>query len=298
MTAYDRLATRFARIATIDEASSVLGWDAATMMPPGGGAARGDQLAVLAGMSHSLLVAPAVGDDLAAAEATHGARSLVGRQPPADAPRPHPRDRDAARSGRGAGARQFRLREGLARGAAAVGFRAGAPASGGGGAAGARGGGGAGAGRGPRPVRRADGRLPARHARGRHRSGLRRLRGVPAPRRCRGRRSGRPAARHRCGRPGPFPVAVQEALCRRLAERLGLDFDHARLDRSAHPFSGGTPTDVRITTRYDEADFTQAVLARGARDRARAVRARPARRRMRASRSARRPAWRRMKASR
>ena len=60
---------------------------------------------------------------------------------------------------------------------------------------------------------------------------------------------------------GPFPVAAQEALCRRLSERLGLDFAHARLDRSAHPFSGGTPTDVRITTRYDEADFTQAVMA-------------------------------------
>jgi carboxypeptidase Taq len=56
-------------------------------------------------------------------------------------------------------------------------------------------------------------------------------------------------------------VATQEALCRQLAERLGLDFDHARLDRSAHPFSGGTQTDVRITTRYDEVDFTQAVLA-------------------------------------
>ncbi len=38
---------------------------------------------------------------------------------------------------------------------------------------------------------------------------------------------------------GPFPVATQEALCRRLSERIGLDFDHARLDRSAHPFSGG-----------------------------------------------------------
>jgi carboxypeptidase Taq len=54
---------------------------------------------------------------------------------------------------------------------------------------------------------------------------------------------------------------VQEALCRRLSERLGLDFAHARLDRSAHPFSGGTPTDVRITSRYNEANFTQAVLA-------------------------------------
>ena len=70
MTAYDRLAARFARIATIGEASSLLGWDAATMMPPGGGAARGDQLAVLAGVSHSLLVAPVVGEDLAEAEAT------------------------------------------------------------------------------------------------------------------------------------------------------------------------------------------------------------------------------------
>ena len=69
MNAYDRLADRFARIATLGEASSVLNWDAATMMPPGGGAARGDQLAVLAGLSHSLLVAPVVGDDLAAAEA-------------------------------------------------------------------------------------------------------------------------------------------------------------------------------------------------------------------------------------
>jgi carboxypeptidase Taq len=55
-------------------------------------------------------------------------------------------------------------------------------------------------------------------------------------------------------------VAAQEALCRRLSARLGLDFTHARLDRSAHPFSGGTPTDVRITTRYDPADFAQAVL--------------------------------------
>jgi carboxypeptidase Taq len=60
---------------------------------------------------------------------------------------------------------------------------------------------------------------------------------------------------------GPFPIDAQEALCRRLSERLGLDFTHARLDRSAHPFSGGTQSDVRITTRYQESDFTQAVLA-------------------------------------
>ena len=52
MTAYDRLTDRFTRIATIGEAGAMLGWDAAAMMPPGGGAARGDQLAVLAGVAH------------------------------------------------------------------------------------------------------------------------------------------------------------------------------------------------------------------------------------------------------
>jgi carboxypeptidase Taq len=59
---------------------------------------------------------------------------------------------------------------------------------------------------------------------------------------------------------GPFPAGQQEALCRRIAALAGLDFDHARLDRSAHPFCGGTPTDVRITTRYDEADYARALM--------------------------------------
>ena len=59
---------------------------------------------------------------------------------------------------------------------------------------------------------------------------------------------------------GPFPVAAQEALCRMLSARAGLDYNHARLDQSAHPFSGGTPTDVRITTRYDETDFTSSLM--------------------------------------
>ena len=60
---------------------------------------------------------------------------------------------------------------------------------------------------------------------------------------------------------GPFPIERQEAFARQLSERLGLSFDHARLDRSAHPFSGGTPTDNRITTRYDESDVASALLA-------------------------------------
>ena len=45
-----------------------------------------------------------------------------------------------------------------------------------------------------------------------------------------------------CAPQGPFPVPAQRALCRRLSERVGLDFAHARLDESLHPFCGGTPT--------------------------------------------------------
>ena len=77
-SAYARLAARFARIATLGEAAAMLNWDAATMMPTGGAAARGDQLAVLAGLGHGLLVAPEVADDLTrrrprGSTATHGA---------------------------------------------------------------------------------------------------------------------------------------------------------------------------------------------------------------------------------
>ena len=61
-SAYERLVNRFRLIATIGECSSMLGWDAAAVMPHGGGAARGDQLAVL---QHSNLVAPEVEADLA-----------------------------------------------------------------------------------------------------------------------------------------------------------------------------------------------------------------------------------------
>ncbi|MFQ5984674.1 MAG: carboxypeptidase M32 [Alphaproteobacteria bacterium] len=60
---------------------------------------------------------------------------------------------------------------------------------------------------------------------------------------------------------GPFPVAAQRALCVCLMKALGFDFDHGRLDVSRHPFCGGTPEDVRITTRYREDDALQAVMA-------------------------------------
>ena len=59
---------------------------------------------------------------------------------------------------------------------------------------------------------------------------------------------------------GPFPSGKQEALGRKLMAAVGFDFDHGRLDVSLHPFCGGVPDDVRITTRYDEGDFMTAIM--------------------------------------
>jgi carboxypeptidase Taq len=59
---------------------------------------------------------------------------------------------------------------------------------------------------------------------------------------------------------GPFPVAAQRALNREVMTLLGFDFSAGRLDESAHPFSGGVPEDVRLTTRYNEADFARSLL--------------------------------------
>jgi carboxypeptidase Taq len=59
---------------------------------------------------------------------------------------------------------------------------------------------------------------------------------------------------------GPFPIDRQKALGERLMRALGFDFDHGRLDVSAHPFCGGTPDDVRLTTRYDERSFIKSLM--------------------------------------
>ena len=71
------------------------------------------------------------------------------------------------------------------------------------------------------------------------------------------RQAGRPAP---LPLEGPFPIAKQEALGRKMMAAVGFDFSHGRLDVSAHPFCGGVPDDVRITTRYDENDFMTALM--------------------------------------
>jgi carboxypeptidase Taq len=59
---------------------------------------------------------------------------------------------------------------------------------------------------------------------------------------------------------GPFPVDAQRRLCERVMQLLGFDFDAGRLDVSTHPFCGGVPEDVRMTTRFTDSDFLGSLL--------------------------------------
>ncbi len=57
-----------------------------------------------------------------------------------------------------------------------------------------------------------------------------------------------------------FPVEAQEAVGKRFMSALGFDFTQGRIDTSHHPFCGGIPGDVRLTTRYDATDFTKGMM--------------------------------------
>ncbi|MEO9384147.1 carboxypeptidase M32 [Chromobacterium phragmitis] len=59
---------------------------------------------------------------------------------------------------------------------------------------------------------------------------------------------------------GPFPVERQRELGLEAMKLLGFDFDGGRLDVSTHPFCGGVPEDVRITTCYRGDDFAQSLM--------------------------------------
>ena len=256
MTAYARLQNRFARIATIGEAAAVLGWDAAAMMPPGGGAARGDQLAVLAGLGHGLLAASDAAADLAQAAADgewDGANLALMRHAhvratavPSDLVEAQARAnsrcekvwRDARRASDFAA-----VAPDLAEVVRLVRHQADALAPA--------------LGLSPYDAlmdgyQRGTGAADVGPVFARYEAFL---------------QDALPRAEARQARtpdpvplPGTFPATQQEALCRRLSTLAGLEPDHARLDCSTHPFCGGTPTDVRITTRYDEADPAQALM--------------------------------------
>ncbi|MCZ7646052.1 MAG: carboxypeptidase M32 [Planctomycetota bacterium] len=58
-----------------------------------------------------------------------------------------------------------------------------------------------------------------------------------------------------------YPVPAQEALCIEAARAIGFDFDAGRLDVTTHPFcSTMGPGDVRLTTRYDPASVWGALF--------------------------------------
>jgi carboxypeptidase Taq len=63
------------------------------------------------------------------------------------------------------------------------------------------------------------------------------------------------------GQTSPVEKHRQVALAHNIMGILGIDFDASRLDEAAHPFSGGVSDDSRITSRYDELDVFGGIMA-------------------------------------
>src|SRR5262245_40689597 len=53
---------------------------------------------------------------------------------------------------------------------------------------------------------------------------------------------------------GKYSVAKQRQVVVEVMKALGYPFDRGRIDESEHPFTEGVPGDIRVTTRYDQAD--------------------------------------------
>jgi carboxypeptidase Taq len=69
--AYDELIRRSRELATLASCSAVLGWDEQTYMPAGGAVHRGNQMAILAGLQHERATDPRIGELLASVEGSH-----------------------------------------------------------------------------------------------------------------------------------------------------------------------------------------------------------------------------------
>jgi carboxypeptidase Taq len=259
MDSYETLEAAFRRIGAIEEAGGVLHWDMSVMMPDGGAEARGEQLAVLKVLAHELLTAPEIGAALDAAEAA----------PPAE-PWAAANLREMRRRWRHACAVEGRLVEALSRAGTRCEM----------------------VWREARPkadyamVKPALAELlglvrevAAAKADAFGLSPYEALLDQYEP-------DGSVAEIDRLfadladflpgfiddalaaqkARPdplplaGPFAVEAQRDLGTKLMGAVGFDFNHGRLDVSLHPFCGGVPDDLRITTRYEEHDFAQALM--------------------------------------
>ncbi len=259
MTAYADLERRFARMAAIGNAMGILDWDQRTMMPDGALDGRAEQTATLAVIAHEMLTDPRVADLIAEAEAD-----------PALTPVQRANLREMRREHVQAVAVPADLVEALSKAASRCEM----------------------AWRGARPNSDFAALLPSlsellalsrRSAEATGEAlGLDPYDALldahdPGSRAARidalfdelagflpdliGRALDRQAAEPVPVRPaGPFPVEAQRALGERLMRQVGFDFARGRLDVSLHPFCGGADDDVRLTTRYDEADFTSALM--------------------------------------
>jgi carboxypeptidase Taq len=260
MTAYQQLETRFRRIGAIEGAISILHWDAAAMMPTGGAAARTEQLAALRGIAHQHLTMPEIGDLLAEAESERGALNEWQRANLREMRRRHVHVTALSGALVEAESRACSECEAVWRDARPQDdFAAVLPFLG--------------------RVLRLEREIAATKAEHLGTSPYEALLDQYEP-------GGsvttidrlfdelarflpdllaavlsRQATLPPSPTPsGPFPVELQRRIGMQLMERIGFDFKHGRLDVSAHPFCGGVPDDVRITTRYDENDFARALM--------------------------------------
>ena len=60
VAAYEHLEAHWRRLSHIGDAISALHWDQSVMMPPGGAAARADQIATLSVLRHDVMVDPKI----------------------------------------------------------------------------------------------------------------------------------------------------------------------------------------------------------------------------------------------
>lgn len=59
---------------------------------------------------------------------------------------------------------------------------------------------------------------------------------------------------------GDYDIGKQKEFNRKIAEKIGFDFEKGRIDESTHPFTiSFNPEDVRITTRFDKTDIFSAI---------------------------------------
>lgn len=59
---------------------------------------------------------------------------------------------------------------------------------------------------------------------------------------------------------GAYPIERQRELGLTMMAAVGFDITHGSLSVSHHPFCGGVPTDVRITTRYKATEFLSSLM--------------------------------------